>query len=182
MSVENLKLNWRRRKIPILSHSPAAVYKTNSSEYNICFITSWKWPSLNFLQWVNTFPIFQQQLVLKSSINVEKKRLDTSQFNQRGSYTKLLHRSWKFHQLCILSSTIQWCYPKYWKSLCHFDPCLSMLIFIKIINFIESKIELSKFCFYGTTIFNILDNTTELWMTKYIIGEIFSSGGANLYT
>ena len=27
----------------------------------------------------------------------------------------------------------------------------------------------------------ILDNTTELWMTKYIIGEIFSSGGATLY-
>ena len=30
-------------------------------------------------------------------------------------------------------------------------------------------------------IFNILDNTTELWMTKYIIGEFFSSGGATLY-
>ena len=30
-------------------------------------------------------------------------------------------------------------------------------------------------------IFNILDNTTELWMTKYLIGEIFSSGGATLY-
>ena len=30
-------------------------------------------------------------------------------------------------------------------------------------------------------IFNILDNTTELWMTKYIIGENFSSGGATLY-
>ena len=30
-------------------------------------------------------------------------------------------------------------------------------------------------------IFNILDNTTELWMTKYIIVEIFSSGGATLY-
>ena len=30
-------------------------------------------------------------------------------------------------------------------------------------------------------IFNILDNTTELWMTKYIIGEIFSFGGATLY-
>ena len=30
-------------------------------------------------------------------------------------------------------------------------------------------------------IFNILDNTTELWMRKYIIGEIFSSGGATLY-
>ena len=33
----------------------------------------------------------------------------------------------------------------------------------------------------STTIFNILDNTTELWMTKYIIGEILSSGGATLY-
>ena len=33
----------------------------------------------------------------------------------------------------------------------------------------------------GTTIFNIVDNTTELWMTKYIIDEIFSSGGATLY-
>ena len=30
-------------------------------------------------------------------------------------------------------------------------------------------------------IFNILDNTTELWMTKYIIDEIFSSGGTTLY-
>ena len=30
-------------------------------------------------------------------------------------------------------------------------------------------------------IFNILDNTTELWMTKYIIGEIFSSSRATLY-
>ena len=30
-------------------------------------------------------------------------------------------------------------------------------------------------------IFNISDNTTELWMTKYIIGEIFSSGGAIWY-
>ena len=30
-------------------------------------------------------------------------------------------------------------------------------------------------------IFNILDNTTELYMTKYIIGEILSSGGATLY-
>ena len=33
----------------------------------------------------------------------------------------------------------------------------------------------------GITILNILDNTTELWMTKYIIGEIFSSGGTTLY-
>ena len=56
-----------------------------------------------------------------------------------------------------------------------------MSIIIKIINFIESKIEFSKFCSYGTTIVNILDNTTELWMTKYIISEICSSGGATLY-
>ena len=56
-----------------------------------------------------------------------------------------------------------------------------MLIIIKIINFIESKIEFSKFCTYGTMIFNILDNTTELYMTKFIIGEFFSSGGATLY-
>ena len=33
----------------------------------------------------------------------------------------------------------------------------------------------------GPMIFNILNNTTDLWMTKYIIGEIFSSGGATLY-
>ena len=26
-----------------------------------------------------------------------------------------------------------------------------------------------------------LDNTTELWMTKYIIGDIFKYGGATLY-
>ena len=30
-------------------------------------------------------------------------------------------------------------------------------------------------------IFNILGNTTKLYMTKYIIGEIFSSGRATLY-
>ena len=65
--------------------------------------------------------------------------------------------------------------------LCHFDSCLYMSIIIQIINFIESKIKFSKFCYYGTTIFNILDNTTELWITKYIIDEIFSPGGATLY-
>ena len=59
--------------------------------------------------------------------------------------------------------------------------CLLMSIIIKIFNFIESKIEFSKFCSHGTTIFNIFDNTTELWTTKYIIGEIFSSGRATLY-
>ena len=33
----------------------------------------------------------------------------------------------------------------------------------------------------GQRVFNILDNTTELSMTKYIIGEIFSSGRATLF-
>ena len=42
-------------------------------------------------------------------------------------------------------------------------------------------IDLDKQGQNGTTIFNILDNTTELWMTKYIIGEIFSSGRATWY-
>ena len=42
-------------------------------------------------------------------------------------------------------------------------------------------IDIDKHGQNGTTIFHILDNTTELWMTKYIIGEIFSSGGATLY-
>ena len=58
---------------------------------------------------------------------------DNPQFDLRSSYTKFLHQSWKFHQLCILSSTIQWWYPKYWNLLCH--SCLSMSIIIKIINF-----------------------------------------------
>ena len=42
-------------------------------------------------------------------------------------------------------------------------------------------IDISKQDQNGTTIFHILDNTTELWMTKYRFGEIFSSGGATLY-
>ena len=43
------------------------------------------------------------------------------------------------------------------------------------------KIEFLKFCFNGTMIFGTLAWTIELYMTKYIIGEIFSSGGATLY-
>ena len=41
------------------------------------------------------------------------------------------------------------------------------------------KISFSKFCFYGTMIRNILDNTT--YMIKYTFGEIFSLDGATLY-
>ena len=40
---------------------------------------------------------------------------------------------------------------------------------------------ITKFCFNGTIIFGTLAWTIELYMTKYIIGEILSSGGATLY-
>ena len=79
------------------------------------------------------------------------------------------------------------CLPQFSGVIKNIENCCAILtpvclsIIIKIINFIESKIEFSKFCSYGTTIFNILDNTTELWMTKYIMGELFSSSGATLY-
>ena len=43
------------------------------------------------------------------------------------------------------------------------------------------KIEFLKFCFIGTMIFGTLAWTIELYMSKYIIGEIFSSGRATLY-
>ena len=52
------------------------------------------------------------------------------------------------------------------------------LIILIIINNNIDKRNRSK---NGTTVFTILDNTTELWMTKYIISEIFSSGRATLY-
>ena len=47
-------------------------------------------------------------------------------------------------------------------------------------QFYKVKISFSKICFYGTMIGNILDNTTELYMIKCTIGEIFSSGRAIL--
>ena len=43
------------------------------------------------------------------------------------------------------------------------------------------KIEFLKFGFIGTIIFGALAWTIELYMKKYIICEIFSSGGATLY-
>ena len=43
------------------------------------------------------------------------------------------------------------------------------------------KVKIEFLNFIGTTIFGTLAWTIELYMTKYIIGEIFSSGGATLY-
>ena len=49
-----------------------------------------------------------------------------AQFDQRGYYTKLLRRSQKFHQLCILLSKIL-------KIIVPFPPLLSMKIITKLI-------------------------------------------------
>ena len=49
------------------------------------------------------------------------------------------------------------------------------------IQFYIVKIEFLKFCFNATMIFGTLARTIKLYMTKYIIGEIFSSSGATLY-
>ena len=65
--------------------------------------------------------------------------------------------------------------------------CSKMWIMWKVIftlfvyiDYYKNK-NFSKFCFYGTMICNILDNTTELYMIKYTFGEIFSSWGETLY-
>ena len=64
--------------------------------------------------------------------------------------------------------------------------CAILILFVYVEyyqnnHFYRVKINFLKFYFTGTIIFNILDNTTEFYMTNYIIGEIFSSGGATLY-
>ena len=52
---------------------------------------------------------------------------------------------------------------------------------LKIVVPLEQNFEKTDFYSIKFVIFNILDNATELWMTKCIIGEIFSSGGSTLY-
>ena len=48
-----------------------------------------------------------------------------------------------------------------------------MSIIIKIINFIESKIEFQNFALMAQQFSMVWITSTELWMTKYIIGEFF---------
>ena len=56
------------------------------------------------------------------------------------------------------------CHPQFSGVIQNIENCCAILTpFVYGINFIETKIEFSKFCSYGTTIFNILDNTTKLW-------------------
>ena len=79
---------------------------------------------INILEsWPEPEPHKVRKTLLRSAFVVKKSRVQYefrySQFDQRGSYTKLLRRSKKFHQMCILSCTIQWCYPKYCLSSCH---------------------------------------------------------------
>ena len=79
----------------------------------------------------------------------------------------------------ILSCTMQWCYPKY----CHHCVIFTLFVYVDYYQnnqFYIVKIEFLKFCFISTMIFGTLAWTIELYMIKYIIGEIFSSGGATL--
>ena len=105
-----------------------------------------------------------------------------AQFDQSGSYTKLLRRSWKFHQLYVF------CHPQFSSVIQNIENCCAIRakfwkfdFWLYKIDYFENKSTWTNRSHNGTTIFNILDNTTELWMTKYIIGEIFSSGRATLY-
>ena len=77
------------------------------------------------------------------------------------------------HNLLVLSKILKTVAP-FWSLFAYVNYYQNNQIY-------RVKIDFLKFCFNGTKIFNILDNTTELWMTKYIIGKIFSSGGATLY-
>ena len=61
---------------------------------------------------------------------------------------------------------------------------LTLLVYVDYYQnnqFYIVKIEFLKFCFIGTMIFGTLAWTIKLYMTKYIIGKNFSSGGATLY-
>ena len=67
------------------------------------------------------------------------------------------------------------------------ENCCAILTLFGYVDYYQNnqfyivKIYFSKFCFIGTMIFGTLAWTIELYMTKYIIGEIFSSGGAILH-
>ena len=52
-----------------------------------------------------------------------------------------------------------------------------MIFILKILGYVQVVLKMIRIGF----IVNVFDNNTELCMTKYIIGEIFSYGGATLY-
>ena len=64
--------------------------------------------------------------------------------------------------------------------------CATLTLFVQVDYYQNNpfyivEIDFPKFCFNGTKISGTLAWTIELYMTKYIIGENFSSGGATLY-
>ena len=64
--------------------------------------------------------------------------------------------------------------------------CAILILFVYVDYYQNNQFQIvktnfSKFSFNGTMIFGTLAWTIELYMTKYKIGEIFSSGGATLY-
>ena len=79
------------------------------------------------------------------------------------------------------------CHPQFSGVIQNIENCCAILtLFVYVDNYQNNqfyivKIEILKFCFNGTMSFGTLAWTIELYMTKYIIGEIFSSGGATLY-
>ena len=63
--------------------------------------------------------LIQQCVGCVQNIPPNKNKSYIPQFDQRGSYTKLLRQSQKFHQVCIFPCTIRWSSPKFPKLLCH---------------------------------------------------------------
>ena len=70
------------------------------------------------------------------------------------------------------------CHPQFSGVIQNIENCCAIRAKIWKFNFWLYKIDYFDI---NQQTYNILDNTTELWMTKCIIGEIFSSGGATLY-
>ena len=78
------------------------------------------------------------------------------------------------------------CHPQFSGVIQNIENCCAILTLFVYVDYYQNnqfyivKIEFLKFCFIGTMIFGTLAWTIELYMTKYIIGEIFSSDGATL--
>ena len=85
------------------------------------------------------------------------------------------------------STNYVFCHPQFSGVIQNIENRVAILTLFIYVDYYQNnqfyivKINFSKFCFNGTTIFGTLAWTIELYMTKYIIGEIFSSGGATLY-
>ena len=80
------------------------------------------------------------------------------------------------------------CHPQFSGVIQNIENHCAILTLFVYVNYYQNnqfyivvKIEFLKFCFIGTMIFGTLAWTIELYMTKYIISEIFSFGGATLY-